>query len=61
MKKKKKSYYAFKLNKSRKKSKEVCETTVIEDQYPTNTSAIDWDSTVNCICEKPMSNKNSFS
>lgn len=61
MKKKKKATMLLSSTKAGKKSKEVCETTMIEDQYPTNTSAIDWDSIVNCICEKPLSNKNSFS
>ena len=37
---KKNDYYAFKFNKSDKTIKEICETTTIQDQYPSNTTVI---------------------
>ena len=37
-KKEKNDYYAFKLSKSSKTSEEVCQTTTIQGQYPSNTT-----------------------
>ena len=46
------------LSKSGKTSKEVCETTTIQGQYPSNTTAIADDSIINGICEERLSGKN---
>ena len=43
-KKRKNDYYAFKFSKNDKTSEDICETTTIQDQYPSNTTVIAADS-----------------
>ena len=43
-KKRKNDYYAFKFSKNDKTSEDICETTTIQDQYPSNTTVIVADS-----------------
>ena len=44
VKKKKNYYYAFKFSNSDKASEEICETTMIQGQYPSNRTVIADDS-----------------
>ena len=57
-KKKKRDYYAFKLSKSGKASEVVCETTMIQVQYPSNTTVIAGDSIIYDTREERLSGKN---
>ena len=57
-KKKKNDYYAFKSSKSDKTIEEICETTTILGQYPSNTTVIAGDSIINGIREEHLSGKN---
>ena len=57
-KKKKNDYYAFKSSKSGKTIEEICETTTIPGQYPSNTIIIAGDSIINGIREERLSGKN---
>ena len=54
VKKKKYDNYAFKLRKSGKTSEEVRETTTIQGQYPSNTTAIAGDYIINGIHEERL-------
>ena len=56
-KKKKNDYCAFKFSKSNKTSEEICETTTIQGQYPSNTTVIAGDSIINGIREEHLSGK----
>ena len=56
-KKKKNDYYAFKFSKSDKTVEDVCETTTIRSQYPSNTTVIAGDSIINGIREERLSGK----
>ena len=56
-KKKKDDYYAFKFSKSDKLIKEICETTTIQGQYPSNTTVIAGDTILNGIREESFSGK----
>ena len=56
-KKKKNDYCAFKFSKSNKTSQEICETTTIQGQYPSNTTVIAGDSIINGIREEHLSGK----
>ena len=56
-KKKKDDYYAFKFSKSDKVIEEICETTTIQGQYPSNTTVIAGDSIINGIREESLSGK----
>ena len=53
-KKRKSDYYNFKFSKSDKTSKETCETTTIQGQYPSNTTVIVGDSIINGIREERL-------
>ena len=54
----KNDYDAFKCSKSGKTNKEVCETTTILGQYPSNATVIVGESIINGIREKRLSGKN---
>ena len=56
-KKRKKYYYAFKLSKNDKTSKENYETTTIQGQYPSNTTATTGEPIINGIREKRLFGK----
>ena len=56
-KKEKNDYYAFKFCKSDKTSKEACQTTTIQGQYPSNTTVVAGNFIINGICEERLSAK----
>ena len=58
IKEKEKNDYVFKFTKSSKTSEEVCKTTTIQGQYPSNTTVITGDSVINGIREKRLSREN---
>ena len=50
-------YYAFKFSKNDKTSEDICETTTIQGQYPSNATVIAGDSIINGIHEERLSGK----
>ena len=56
-KKRKNDYYAFKFSKNDKASEDICETTTIQGQYPSNTTVLACDSIINGIREERLSGK----
>ena len=56
-KKRKNDYYVFKFSKNDKISKDICKTTRIQGQYPSNTTVIGGDSIINGIREERLSGK----
>ena len=56
-KKRKNDYYAFTFSKNDRTSEDICETTTIQGQYPSNTTVIAGDSIINGIRKKRFSGK----
>ena len=56
-KRRKNDYYVFKFSKNDKTSEDICETTTIQGQYPSNTTVIAGDSIINGIREERLSGK----
>ena len=56
-KKRKNDYYTFKFSKNDKTSEEICETTTIQGQYPSNTTVIAGNSIITGIREERLSGK----